>query len=150
MVRRDAAEFPDLPAEIAAAARKAAAPHHICSCGKRFDRPAWNQLPRVGVQYDGEVHLELRNCDRCGSTRAVEITALEADLIRGNDSLVGRCTALADRVGADCAQAIQRTRATADMLERALFVALQEPPRNESGASRWHPSHSLVCLRGGK
>jgi hypothetical protein len=59
-------------------------------------------------------------------------------------------TTLADRATADCARAAQRAQATTDLLERALFVALQEPPRNQSGARSWRPSYSLAAVRGGK
>ena len=55
----------------------------------------------------------------------------------------------ADEAEQDCAQAIQRAKATTNLLERASFVALQEPPRSESGGSAWHPSHSLVLVKGG-
>lgn len=119
------------------------APYHVCSCAKQFGRPEWNQLPRVGVQFDGEVYLELRNCDRCGSTRAVEITATEAELIRDNESLVKRCTAIADQAARDRAQAVQRAERARALVERALFRAMTAPRSNW-----WRPSFHAV--RGGK
>lgn len=49
----------------------------VCRCGATFDVNAWNALPYVGLQDDGEGgFLELRNCDRCWSTIAVVAKAV--------------------------------------------------------------------------
>jgi hypothetical protein len=40
----------------------------------KSDAAQWAQLVRLGVQDDGDGHaIELRNCDRCKTTLAVEV-----------------------------------------------------------------------------
>lgn len=42
----------------------------------KADPARWAQLPRVGLQEDGAGGAyELRNCDRCRSTLAIEVTS---------------------------------------------------------------------------
>jgi len=41
-----------------------------CGCGERYTRAAWYRLRFIGYQSDSP-RLELRNCSRCGSTRAI-------------------------------------------------------------------------------
>ena len=106
--RRDAVNLPDLPAEIAAEARRAA-----------------------------------------DARRTVSLAL--APSISDEDFGAYRAKVLAevDSAAIDCARAAQRARAEARMLERSLFEMMQRPPV-QSGASSWRPSHSLVCVRGGK
>lgn len=47
----------------------------LCACGHWID---WRAAPWVGVQQDDEQRLELRNCPRCESTRAM-VTATTED-----------------------------------------------------------------------
>ena len=48
--------------------------HKVCSCGRVHDAFAWLRLHYVGVMRDDSVGaIELRNCDGCDSTIAVEI-----------------------------------------------------------------------------
>lgn len=45
-----------------------------CVCGRHWDALAWRELPYVGVQeFEDAPRLELRQCDKCGSTLAVKI-----------------------------------------------------------------------------
>lgn len=47
-----------------------------CPCCRRaFSKARWETLRFVGVQPDPEEPLELRDCDRCGSTMAVVVPA---------------------------------------------------------------------------
>lgn len=46
-----------------------------CSCGSWID---WRRARWVGVQQDDVERLELRNCPRCGSTRALVVAVKEA------------------------------------------------------------------------
>ena len=46
-----------------------------CSCGKVHDAAAWRALPLVGFVRDEVVSLELRNCDACSSTLAIEVAS---------------------------------------------------------------------------
>lgn len=39
----------------------------------KLDRARWEALRLKGVQEDPEGDLELRNCDACGSTLAIEM-----------------------------------------------------------------------------
>lgn len=45
-----------------------------CVCGRHWDAPGWRELPYVGVQeFEDAPRLELRQCDKCGSTLAIKI-----------------------------------------------------------------------------
>jgi hypothetical protein len=57
----------------------------VCPCGRNYTREAWEKLVFVGIQYDGEQTLELRNCS-CGSTRALELQGI-AEIV----ALVNEC-----------------------------------------------------------
>ena len=52
-----------------------------CSCGREFDRSAWDIAPLVGyvgaASGDRSHVAELRNCRSCGSTLALDIHASE-------------------------------------------------------------------------
>lgn len=50
-----------------------------CSCGKAYSLNAWRRLHLVGYQQhdfgDGDVQvLELRDCEACNSTLAIDVT----------------------------------------------------------------------------
>ena len=43
-----------------------------CGCGTHYNRMGWEALKLIGTQDDGDGGLlELRNCAKCGSTRAI-------------------------------------------------------------------------------
>jgi hypothetical protein len=45
-----------------------------CVCGQNWDAEAWRELPYVGVQeFEDAPRLELRQCDKCGSTLALKL-----------------------------------------------------------------------------
>lgn len=45
-----------------------------CVCGRQWDAAAWRELPYVGVQeFEDAPRLELRQCDKCGSTLALKL-----------------------------------------------------------------------------
>lgn len=45
-----------------------------CVCGRHWDACAWRELPYVGVQeFEDAPRLELRQCDKCGSTLALKL-----------------------------------------------------------------------------
>lgn len=48
-----------------------------CRCGRTFTLAAWEDLPEVGTQPDGDGYvLVLRNCP-CGSTLAIRTEAIQ-------------------------------------------------------------------------
>lgn len=49
------------------------APVTRCACGYLYTSGEWSLLPLLGVQEGGETPLELRNCQRCGSTVSVAV-----------------------------------------------------------------------------
>ncbi len=49
-------------------------PPKPCACGASYDADAWRRLPLVGTQDAGDDELlELRNCEACSSTLAIEL-----------------------------------------------------------------------------
>lgn len=45
-----------------------------CVCGRAWSADAWRELPYVGIQeFEDAPRLELRQCDKCGSTLALRI-----------------------------------------------------------------------------
>lgn len=46
-----------------------------CSCGRRYSRVEWEALQFVGIHYDAldPERLDLRNCESCKSTTAIEL-----------------------------------------------------------------------------
>lgn len=56
--------------EHRAAERATASRRVLCSCRHWID---WHAAEYVGAMRDEVADLELRNCPRCGSTRAVEV-----------------------------------------------------------------------------
>ncbi len=45
-----------------------------CVCGRHWSAETWRELPYVGVQeFEDVPRLELRQCDKCGSTLALKL-----------------------------------------------------------------------------
>jgi hypothetical protein len=46
-----------------------------CVCGRAWSLSTWRELPYVGIQeFEDSPRLELRQCDKCGSTLALKLT----------------------------------------------------------------------------
>ena len=48
---------------------------HTCSCGQTYARSGWDALKYVGLldkDDEGDKLMEMRNCAKCGSTRAAD------------------------------------------------------------------------------
>ena len=45
-----------------------------CVCGREWTAETWRELPYVGIQeFEDSPRLELRQCDKCGSTLALKL-----------------------------------------------------------------------------
>lgn len=87
-----------------------------CSCGESYGPRGWSLLPLVGYQDDGAGgRLELRNCERCSSTMAVEVPRFGlSDHLR--DELAYVMLTEASSVDARDAAEAERLRTIADEL----------------------------------